>query len=59
MLELSVIAMNVSGEYGAATTMHTWHDYKTRDEYPGFPYAVWHESNAPEEKIEVVKSVQY
>ena len=57
MLELGVVAMSVKGAYGAATTLEKWIDIKTGDEYPGFPFAVWHQTEVPEERIDVVKCV--
>lgn len=40
--EISIIAVNMKGEYGAGTTVESWKDPLEKDKtYNGFPYVVW------------------
>ncbi|KAK7116732.1 hypothetical protein V1264_002362 [Littorina saxatilis] len=39
--ELAIIAVNMEGKVGAATTVKEWGDTVTGRSYPGFPFAVW------------------
>ncbi|XP_070548080.1 N(4)-(Beta-N-acetylglucosaminyl)-L-asparaginase-like [Ptychodera flava] len=51
MFEVAVIAMDTKGRYGAAGTVKSFTDDKTSIQYPGFPYAVWHQETEPLPKI--------
>lgn len=37
---MSLVAVNVAGDVGAASTLDAWTDHLTHKPYAGFPYAV-------------------